>query len=153
MKVRLRPLLRRVDANDDGTESVLFSLRGAHWRPHRRTLAAYLANRGLEPQRALALIDEEMTDRGGPETEDVRAWVLYRLGRLDEALAASDRARRLGTREALLIYHAGAIRIARHDDRPGRELVRQALALNPSFDAHAAAEARFLLEPTHVASR
>jgi len=59
----------------------------------------------------------------------------------------SERANRLGTQDARLLFHAGAIRIAAGDDRAGRRLVRQALDLNPHFDWAGAAEAQALLGP------
>ena len=53
-------------------------------RADRRTLAAFLANRDRDSSQALALIEDELTERGGPETEDVHAWALYRVGRFED---------------------------------------------------------------------
>lgn len=63
------------------------------------------------------------------------AWVLV------QAATAIGRARRLGTPDARLLYHDGAIRMATGDSIEGHELVRRALRMNPAFDATAASEA------------
>lgn len=111
----------------------------------RRTLALYYATKDLERAEALRLAGEERATRGDVHTEDVLAWALYRAGRLEEARAASDRAMALGTRDAWLLYHAGAIRIALGRVAEGERLVRAALALNPKFDTTGASEAERLL--------
>lgn len=111
----------------------------------RRTLALFYATKGQEPALALRLAEAERAQRGDAYTEDALAWALFRAGRLEEARAASDRARRLGTPDARLLYHAGAIRVAMGDGRAGRELVRAGLRMNPGFDVSGAAEARRLL--------
>ncbi|WP_441291141.1 tetratricopeptide repeat protein [Sorangium sp. KYC3313] len=114
-------------------------------RSDRRTLALYYATRGLERDEALRLAGAERAVRADIYTEDTHAWALYRAGKLAEARAASDRALALGTRDARLLYHAGAIRIALGDVARGERLVRDALDLNPRFDMTGAAEAEQLL--------
>jgi tetratricopeptide (TPR) repeat protein len=111
-----------------------------------RTLAAFLATTNRDPDEALELAEAEMKLRPSPYSEDVLAWALYRKGRYEDAKVASDRANALGTRDATLLYHAGAIRIALGDTQKGKELVERALALSPSFDPAAAKEARALVE-------
>lgn len=110
-----------------------------------RTLSLFLSTKNQDADEALRLAQEEMKLRPGIYTEDVLAWALYRKGQLAEAKEASDRALRLGTVDPVLLYHAGAIRIALGDRAAGEELVRRALDLSPSFDATAAEEARALL--------
>jgi len=100
----------------------------------------------------LRLALDERKSRDDQYTEDAIAWALYRKGRLNEALAASERANRLGTRDARLWFHRGAILVASGQVEPGRELVRKALALNPHFDRSGEAEARQLLD-ARVAGR
>ncbi|MGK3985336.1 tetratricopeptide repeat protein [Sorangium sp. So ce136] len=114
-------------------------------RSDRRTLALYYATKGLEREEALRLAAAERGLRADIYTEDAHAWALYRAGKLPEARAASDRALALGTRDARLLYHAGAIRIALGDLEEGERLVRTALDLNPRFDMTGAAEAEQLL--------
>jgi tetratricopeptide (TPR) repeat protein len=118
------------------------------------TLALFYATKNRDIDAALRLIEGERAVRGGIYVDDVHAWILYRAGRLAEARQAAERALRLGTKDARLLYHAGAIRMAAGDEDGGRALVRQALALNPQFDLTGAAEARGLLNeaPTRVAS-
>lgn len=114
-------------------------------RGDRLTLALFYATKNRDIDEALRLIEEERTVRGGIYVDDTYAWVLYRARRMAEARKASERAIRLGTKDARLLYHAGAIRMAAGDQTSGRRLVRQALALNPRFDWTGAAEARKLL--------
>ncbi|GAC1347274.1 MAG: hypothetical protein NVSMB23_26240 [Myxococcales bacterium] len=110
-----------------------------------RTLALFWATQDREHEAALKLALDERKVRDDEYTEDVAAWALYRAGRFDEARAASDKALRLGTRDARLWFHAGVIRIAGGDAAGGRALVRKALDLNPHFDRKGEAEARQLL--------
>jgi tetratricopeptide (TPR) repeat protein len=111
----------------------------------RRTLALYYATRGVETEEALRLIEAERKARADIYTEDAHAWTLHRAGKPAEARAASDRALSHGTKDAQLLYHAGAIRIAAGEKAEGEKLVREALRLNPRFDLTGAAEAEELL--------
>ena len=113
-------------------------------RIDRLTLATFYATRDRDREEAVRLLEEEREVRGGVYVDDAYAWALYRAGRLREARAASDSSLRLGTDDARLYYHAGAIRLAQ-GDASGRKLVARALALNPGFDWTGAAEARALL--------
>lgn len=111
-----------------------------------RTLALYYATKDLKHDEAAQLALDERKTRDDQYTEDTVAWALYRQGRLDEALEASHKAVALGTRDARLWYHRGAIELAK-GDASGREWIRKALALNPHFDRTGEAEARKLLLP------
>src|SRR4029077_11390969 len=73
-------------------------------RSDRLTLALFYAtkNRGIDE--ALRLIEEERARRAGVYVDDVYAWVLYRAGRIEEARRASERALRLGTPDARILY-------------------------------------------------
>ena len=113
-------------------------------RSDKLTLAYFYASKNRDRDEAVRLIEEERTSRRGIYVEDAYAWTLFRAGRLNEAREASDRATRLGTRDARLLYHAGAIRLAQGDPG-GRALVEQALAINAKFDWTGAREASALL--------
>ena len=63
-------------------------------------------------------------------------------GRLEEARTAIESARRLGTRDARMLYYAGMIALASGDRQNGRRLLQESLALNPRFDLLQARRAR-----------
>lgn len=113
-------------------------------RGDRLTLAQFYATKNRAHDDAIRLIEEEREVRGGTYVEDVYAWVLFRAGKLPQARQAIERALLLGTPDARLLYHAGAIRVA-DGDNTGLELIRKALALNPKFDWTGAAEAARLV--------
>jgi tetratricopeptide (TPR) repeat protein len=110
-----------------------------------RTLAQFYATKGIEAAEALRLAEEELKVRGDIYTQDALAWALYRAGKFKEAREASDKAIALGTKDARLLYHAGAIRIALGDTAAGEKLVGEALKLSPKFDVTGSVEAEKLL--------
>jgi len=114
-------------------------------RHDRRGLALWLANRRADPARAIELARGELRVRGDIYTEDALGWALYAGGQLGEAEEHAERAVRLGTRDALLLYHLGAIRIGLGKVAAGKALLEQALRQNPRFDRAGAADARRLL--------
>jgi len=91
-----------------------------------------------------ALRRAQVAYRAAPsiQAEDVLAWALYRNGRCDEALEHSKRALRLGTLDALKIFHRAAIERCLGDDTGAKRLFRRALAVNPSFSLRWAPVAR-----------
>ncbi|NUO47718.1 MAG: tetratricopeptide repeat protein [Polyangiaceae bacterium] len=113
-------------------------------REDPRTVAQFLATKGRDLEKAIALATAEMKERPGIYTEDALAWSLFKAGRTDEAAVLAARSARLGTRDAALLYHAGAIAMKRGDDK-GRGLVERALELSPAFDPTGVREARALL--------
>ncbi|HET6213231.1 MAG TPA: tetratricopeptide repeat protein [Micromonosporaceae bacterium] len=73
---------------------------------------------------------------------DALGWALYAAGRTTEALSYADRALRLGTRSAAMLYHRGMIRLALGDRTGARQDLAGALAINPFFSVRHAAIAR-----------
>lgn len=126
-------------------EAYAAAAREGH-RTDPRSLSLFLSTKNQEPAEALRLAREEYALRQDIVTEDALAWALYRNGKLDEAKASIARARRLGTPDARLVFHEGAIRIASGDTKKGRELVAQALKMNRAFDATGVKEAEALLD-------
>jgi tetratricopeptide (TPR) repeat protein len=110
----------------------------------RLTLSLFYATKDREPDEALRIIEAERAVRAGIYIDDTYAWALYRVGQFAAAREATDRALRLGTRDARLLFHAGAIRLA-IGDSTGRQLIREAVRLNPKFDLTGAAEAAWML--------
>jgi len=110
-----------------------------------RTTSLFLSTKSRKPELALQLAEGELKVRGDLYTQDAAAWALYRAGRFEAARAAIDRARSLGTQDARLLFHDGAIRLAQGDVKGGRKLLEDALKLNPGFDLTGSQEARALL--------
>lgn len=77
---------------------------------------------------------------------DTLAWALYRAGQYVEAATEIQQALNLGTRDALLYYHAGMIAYALGDTTTARQHLTTALSINPTFSILHAAEARETLE-------
>jgi hypothetical protein len=77
------------------------------------------------------------SSRADIATMDALAWACFQAGRLQEAKAASERARRTGTVDRRILYHAAAIEhaLGNHD---ARRLLSRALDGNPRFDLIAA---------------
>jgi len=83
------------------------------------------------PDVALARLAERQ--RPSIDGDDVLAWTLARSGRCAEALPWSERALRLGTRDALKLFHRGSIAGCLGDRAGERLYLGRALALNPHF--------------------
>jgi tetratricopeptide (TPR) repeat protein len=93
----------------------------------------------LDRIRAVARIQPSVT------AEDALAWTLYKAGHARAALAASNRALRLGTRDSSFLYHRGAIEASLGMTGPAARDLRAALRLNPRFSLLYAPDARRLL--------
>lgn len=65
--------------------------------------------------------------------DDALAWALARTGRCDKARVWSTRSLRLGTRDALLLFHRAAIEQCAGDRDAARTWARRALAAGPHF--------------------
>jgi tetratricopeptide (TPR) repeat protein len=109
-------------------------------------LALFEADHGTDPAAAVTMAQAGYERRPGIKAADTLAWALYRTGRYDEARRLSDEALRLGTQDALMLYHAGMIAHAQGDAETARERLAQALALNPHFSPLHGPEARTTLE-------
>jgi tetratricopeptide (TPR) repeat protein len=99
-------------------------------------------DRGWKLTDALARAREAYVARRSIEAEDVLAWALYRNGRCEEARAHSIRALRLGTRDALKLFHRGMIERCLGHGSAAREAFRAALEINPYFSLRWAPVAR-----------
>ncbi|HET7727719.1 MAG TPA: tetratricopeptide repeat protein [Candidatus Limnocylindrales bacterium] len=107
-------------------------------------LALFEADHG-DPASAVALATRAYEERRTIRTADALAWALHRNGRSRDAVALVDEALRLGTRDPLLRYHAGAIAAVMGDDDRARDDLALALDVDPGFSATGAREARALL--------
>jgi tetratricopeptide (TPR) repeat protein len=107
-------------------------------------LALFEADHG-DPSRALEYAQAGYKATPTVRAADALAWALHRLGRDTEAKGRSDEALRLGSRDPILRYHAGAIAAALGDPTDARKDLELALSTDPGFSATGAAEARRIL--------
>lgn len=118
---------------------------GAQEGTYTRQLAMFWADHDTKLDEALEVARRERAARRDIYTADLLAWCLYKKGQYAEAKAAMDEALRLGTRDPKLLFHAGVIADATGDRAGGAKYLRQALAINPSFDVLQAEAARRVL--------
>jgi len=95
--------------------------------------ALFDVDHGVRLSHALALARRARADRPSIDGDDVLAWALARNGRCGEALPYSKSALRLGTRDALKLFHRGMIERCLGNRAAGDSFLRRALALNPHF--------------------
>lgn len=95
--------------------------------------ALFDLDHGLRLREALARAQQAHTERPGLEADDVLGWALVRNGRCAEGLRYSQRALRLGTRDALKLFHRGMAERCVGRLAAARDSFREALALNPHF--------------------
>ncbi len=124
----------RLASDDYATVEVIARLAGDAASAYDRTLALYLANHGLDPDRAVALAAGELVKRQDVYGYDADAWALLQDGRASEADAAMTKALAFGTQDAKLMYHAGMIDVALGRTDQARTMLEAALRLDPSFD-------------------
>jgi tetratricopeptide (TPR) repeat protein len=95
--------------------------------------ALFDLDHGVRLRDALARARRAHAERPGIEADDVLAWALVRNGRCAEGLRYARRSLRLGTKDALKLFHRGMAERCLGHDRVARVSFRAALALNPSF--------------------
>jgi tetratricopeptide (TPR) repeat protein len=109
-------------------------------------LALFDADHGSDPAAAVSTARLGYEQRPGIRGDDVLGWALYRDGQPAEAAQYADRAVRLGTRDPLILFHAGMIASANGHRELARDRLSAALALNPNFSPLFAPRARRALD-------
>ncbi len=105
-------------------------------------LALFDADHGADPSAAVATARLGYDQRPSIKGDDVLGWALYRDGQLSEAATYADRAVRLGTRDPMILFHAGMIANANGQTSLARDRLTAALALSPAFSPLYAPEAQ-----------
>jgi tetratricopeptide (TPR) repeat protein len=127
------------------TVLAIAQLQGSNGLVFNRQLVLFDVNHGRDLAMALQLADKELVERRDVYGYDAEAWALLANGRAAEADAAMGKALTLGTRDAMLLYHAGAIAQAVGDEARARDLLGQALAIRGALDPLSASKAEATL--------
>ena len=96
-------------------------------------IALFDADHRVGPGHLLALARKGYAERPSIYGDDVLGWALARNGRCEQALHWSNRALRLGTKDALKDFHHGWIEACLGNRATAAVWYRRALALNPTF--------------------
>jgi tetratricopeptide (TPR) repeat protein len=100
---------------------------------HNRDLALFYADHDMKLPEALDLAQKELEVRHDVYTWDAIAWALYKNNRLTDAAKASQKALQYGTRDSLLLFHAGMIAEAMGQPEQAQTELEEALQINPHF--------------------
>ncbi len=117
-------------------------LAGINRQIYNRELANFYSDHDFHVKEALELALAELESRKDIYGYDAAAWAHYRNGNFEEAQTLIDQAMALGTRDARLYYHAGMIEHALGNDQAARQLLEEALGINPHFSILSALEAK-----------
>jgi tetratricopeptide (TPR) repeat protein len=128
------------------TVLAIAQLQGSGGLVFNRQLVLFDVNHGRDLAGALTMAEQELAQRHDVYGYDAEAWALLANGRAAEADAAMARALALGTRDAMLLYHAGEIAHAIGDNSRARDLLAQSLAIRGALDPLSAARAQASLE-------
>ncbi len=112
---------------------------------HGRITSMFYANHDKNALQVCEAAAKDYETRKDIYGADLLAWACYKAGRLEEAKTAMKDALRLGTKDALLFYHAGMIENALGNKNEARRLIALSLKTNPYFDFLQAENARRVL--------
>lgn len=92
-----------------------------------------LSTRGIQLDRALKMVNLALEkDSLNTAYLDTKGWILYKLGRYDEAKYFISRAIELGTKSAVIIDHLGDVEFKLGNKEKAIELWKEALKLDPT---------------------
>ena len=114
--------------------------------PFHRAWSLFLLDHDREIPTVLAKVREELVTRRDIYGYDLLAWALHKSGKDADAREAMTQALALGTRDAMLFYHAGIIERALRHDAAARAWLDAALSVNPYWHPTQPAAARAILD-------
>jgi len=103
------------------------------------SLIGYYTDHAHAPQEALRIARLEIEHRHDVWTLDAYAWALYANGQYAEAGQQIEKALAIGTRDAVVFYHAGKIDSASGKKADAARYFQQSLELNPTSEVSEAA--------------
>ena len=101
--------------------------------PYHRAWSLFLLDHNRRIPEVLKNVQGELVTRKDIYGYDLLAWALHKSGRDAEAQTAMKSALKLGTKDAMLFYHAGMIENAVGNKPAARAYLEQALAVNSHF--------------------
>jgi tetratricopeptide (TPR) repeat protein len=109
-------------------------------------IAIFNADHDIDLETNLTKARQAFERRPGVHAADGLAWTFYKSGMYEEARTYSDQALRLGSQDALMLFHSGMIHYRLGNRDLALEDLEQALAINPHFSIRYSGEARRILE-------
>ncbi len=100
----------------------------------KRLVALTWADRNTRLEDAREIAERRLAQSDDIYTADIAAWCLYKTGRFAEAKVAIEKAMRLRSMDARILYHAGMIEKELGNRAEAIRLLGQALKINPEFD-------------------
>jgi tetratricopeptide (TPR) repeat protein len=123
------------------TVEVIAHLAAINQQVYNRQIVLFSVNHDRDLAAALTLATQELAVRKDIYGYDAYAWALLANGRAGDADAAMQHALALGTRDALLWYHAGVIAAAMGDTSRAKTFLQEAVSLPGALDPLAASRA------------
>lgn len=98
-----------------------------------------------DPAAAVTAAEAEWKKRRSIAVADALGWALHAAGHDRRAMSYAEQATRLGTKDALFLYHRGVIELALGRNRDAIRSLRSALEIDPRFSPLHAGHARAAL--------
>ncbi|MEP6895386.1 MAG: tetratricopeptide repeat protein [Chloroflexota bacterium] len=109
-------------------------------------IALFNADHDQNLTETLALARKAYQNRPSIQGADALSWALYKNGNYEEAQRYSNEALKLGTKDALKLFHAAMIALKLGNEVQAHQYLEQALAINPHFSILYADEAQATLQ-------
>ena len=114
--------------------------------PYHRAWSLFLLDHNRRIPEVLKNVQGELETRKDIYGYDLLAWALHKSGRDAEALVAMHSALKLGTKDAMLFYHAGMIENSLGNKAEARSYLQMALTTNDHFHPTQPDEIRAVLK-------